>query len=390
MIKDIIDSIRKNFSLISATLLVPISGAWFTYWERDHSDRSFLRTLYEKETEQHQAFVEDVSSRLLKGEFEYLRLYAIDDANNFREVVESEANRLGKDPADIENFSIMPPQRPVPDLAYSAALSDVFGAKLNLLLGSSRARQQFSPSALVSSGNLARETLHFLRRSGLLDYGGLLMEGDLSDLDLRDSNLACTYLFRLKLSKTDLSGANLIGAYLNTAEMAASANFANARLLFSQLTGSWFVDSDFSDSNMQYASLRNATLRDSDFSRADLRSALLYGARLQGENSFDGADLRGSVLLFDQLNSAKGMIFKGAFANSKPFKLDDGTVIPPTTLPSGLSFDELGLIDVNPGNSMLLKAAGTRDGEEVKTINLPSTCKWKVDGALALVSLYRS
>lgn len=388
MIKDIIRAIQNHFLAFGATLLVPISGAWFTYWERDHSDRAFVRSQYEEEVRRHQAFIEDISSLLLKGEFDYLELYEVDDMLAFRQSIESEALRLGLDPSNIKNLSLVAPDQPPANIP-KLTLSDIYGAKLNLLLESSRADRPLSSSLLASSGNLARETLHFLRRSNLLNYGGLWMEADLSGLDLRDSNLACTYLDELKLNNTNLSSSNLSGAFIRTAEMAKEVNFSNARLFAAQLNRSWFSGSDFSDSNMQIASLKGSTLRDSNFSRADLRDATLYGAHILEGKRFHGADLRGSVLLYNQLRSVRGKIFEGAFANSKPIKLIDGRVMPATLIPQGLSFSDLGLVDIAEESSDLLREAGARDGEEGRTLRLPDSCKWKVDGALAQLDLHR-
>lgn len=388
MIKEIIRRARDHFAAISATLLVPASGIWFTYWERDHSNRSYLRSQYAEETKRHKEFIEDVSDRLLKGEFEYLKLHEANDAFEFRQSIELEARRLGRNPSDIKALSLMSAKKPS-DNIHASPLSEVYGAKLNLILESLRGGMPLSPSSLVSSGSLARETLQFLRRSNLLNYGGLWMEADLSGLDLQNSNLSCTYLDDLKLDRTDLSNSNLAAIFMRTVTRSSGVNLSGARLLAAQLHDSWFVGSNFSRANMQIASLKGSTLQDSDFSLADLRDTTFYGARILEGNRFDGADLRGAVLLVDEKNSLPGKIFKGAYGNSRPYRNRDGHYIPATKTPKDLSLADLGIIDISEKDTDVLRKAGTRNGEESRAIRLPSSCKWKIDGAVAQLELHR-
>lgn len=120
-----------------------------------------------------------------------------------------------------------------------------------------------------------------------------------------------------------------------------------------------------------------------------MREANLYGARVLKGNSFRYADMRGTVLLFDREKSISRRAFEGAFANRKPLRLSDSTVIPATVIPEGLTFTDLGLIDITDENTNLIQKAGTRVGESAREMYLPANCGWKAEGNYALITIYR-
>jgi uncharacterized protein YjbI with pentapeptide repeats len=389
MLLDLLEFIRRRFAAFCAALLVPATGVWFTYWERDQSQRESVRAQLEAVSQSYTDFIGEISKHLLNRDFGYLELYDNIDRVNFKAFIEREAKRHNQKVPALESLSSGRDNYYLQSELPDKTLSEIFGAKLNLLFESLRNVDSLD----VGSGRatkLARETLHFLRRTGLLDFGGLFnTEADLSGLDLRYLSIPCSSLYELRINGTNFSGANLTAANLHSSTDFKGVDFTDSILMSTWLGKGIFTNTKFDSANLQLASLKEASFEDSTFERADMRQASLFGARILKGNSFRYADMRGAILLFDKAKSIDGQLFKGAFANSKPFRLDDDTSIPSTVIPDGLSFDDLGLIDITPHNSSDLKRVGVRDGENGRDIYLPESCKWKVDGNLALIAIYR-
>ena len=388
MSEGFVDFFQKRFATFCAALLVPATGVWFTYWERDQSQRESARAQFEALSQSHKNFIDELSNHLVSGDFRFLKTYESIDRSGFKHFIENEARKHGQKIPVLHQFERSSSQQ-IPGELPDSTLSVIYGAKLNLLLESLR-NLESSMADRVKASKLARETLHFLRRAGLLDYGGLFnTEADLSGLDLRGLNIPCSSLYGLRIKDTDFSEANLSVGYLSSSTDFRNVDFTNSILWSSWLGKARFIGSRFNSANLQRVSLKEASLQDSTFERADMREANLYGARVLKGNSFRYADMRGAVLLFDREKSVSGRAFEGAFANSKPLKLSDSTVIPATVIPEGLTFTDLELIDIIEDNKSLIPKAGTRDGESAGEIYLPANCDWKVEGNYALIALYR-
>lgn len=388
MLEAITTFIKKKFATFCAVLLVPTTGVWFTYWERDQSYRESVRAQLEAESNKHKSFIDEVSAHLVSGDFKYLDVWDDLDRVGFKSVIEGEAKRLNRPVPDLESLSSSNDRNLPPGLPANT-LSEIFGAKLNLLLESLRsvepiAEQQGKPTKLT------RETLHFLRRTGLLGYGGLFnTEADLTNLDLREINIPCTSLYQLRIKDTNFKNANLAAVYLSSAGDFRNVDFTGATLSYAWLGKSRIIESRFDSATLWETSLKEAALKNSSFDHADMKEANLYGAIILEGNTFKNSDLRGALLLFNHKKSINGKIFDGAYGNSKPVRLKNGAIIAPTILPKGYTFEDLGLIDLSNDKTKPMFGLPRQDEEEKPTIFLPDQCRWKVDGNYALIQIYR-
>jgi hypothetical protein len=391
MIKSIPVFIKKKFATFCAVLLVPSTGIWFTYWERDQSHRQHVRALLEAESKKHESFIDEVSTHLISGHFNYLETWDNLDRVGFKSLIEFEANRLNqpvpnlqkltKDSDDVLKVKEYP----------NELLSKIFGAKLNLLLESLRDVDPITEQQ-GRSKKLARETLHFLRRTDLLGYGGFFnIDADLSDLDLGEILIPCTSLFGLRVNGANFRQADLTAAFLKPSGDFLDVDFTGSSLSHSWLGGSRIIGSNFNSANMKMIHLKESTMQNSTFENSNMREANMYGVIILDGNVFRKADMRGAVLLFNKEMSIGGRIFDGAFGNSRSVSLKDGSTIPPTVLPSGYTFGDLGLIDLSDESVDSLPGISLQDGLDEPSFAFTGnkSCGWKVAGGLALIDVYR-
>lgn len=379
--------VRGRLTALTAAILVPATGLWFTYWERAHAERETRQKQDESEVAQHRAFIEDISNRIINKQFRYLDQHNQSDRAVFLQLIADEAKVLGTDSPlsqGEQSAAMAAASKPLPQ----RDLSELYGAKLMLLLESSRDGHQ-SENGPNRSARLAKQTLHFLRRNGLLASGGLLDDADLSDLNLKGVNLSCTSIYAGQIDNVNFSDSNLAMATLRPNYQITDSNFSNSLLFGAWFGRNWISKTSFRGANLQHASLRKASVQQSDFEEADLRRAILFGARVADDNNFNNADLRGANLLIDVQASGSGRLFNGAFANSKPRKSSDSKVIPATLIPKGFTFEKLGLIDVAASDDPGLPNASTRKGEEGREYHFPSDCQWRLDSIMRLEILYR-
>ncbi|MFF3819416.1 pentapeptide repeat-containing protein [Streptomyces bluensis] len=135
---------------------------------------------------------------------------------------------------------------------------------------------------------------------------------DLRNSDLRGADLSSAYLVRFNFSGSDLRGADLSASHLHGVNL-RDTRLDGACFVESLLDGCFLDGAQGSDVNFNCAILREAgfgeaNLSTVDFSGADLWASKWVGSVINGAN-FESADLRFSVLINTVFG---GATFKGA------------------------------------------------------------------------------
>jgi hypothetical protein len=94
MYQRIIDLARKRFIAICAAFVLPATGVWFTYWERDQSHRESIRAFLDSVSKSHKSFIDELSDHLIKGDFRYLQSYMEHERIAFMAFIKAESQRL--------------------------------------------------------------------------------------------------------------------------------------------------------------------------------------------------------------------------------------------------------------------------------------------------------
>jgi uncharacterized protein YjbI with pentapeptide repeats len=386
-----IKKLRKKISAVAIAALIPLTGAWFTFWERNQADREFRRQHHEGEVKKHHDFIQDISNLILQDKFGYLKNWTTLDRWEIKRLTCIEREELRPNGKDSKEESTCE-QAPTIEIP---ALSSVYGTKLLLLLEGGRlGRKNYQEDEDLRRVSL--ETLNFLWRNRLLGSGGLLSGiggGDFTDLDLSSANLACTDV-NTRLRRTKLRRANLDAVNLFGQEAVEDSDFSESSLEGGWLAKRWIKTSDFSNATLRYASLARSKLEANNFKNADMKNAILFLAKLADDNNFEKADLRGAILTFDVANSKPGKLFKGGYANSKPTSLDNGTIIEATLIPKGMTFKQLGLHDTTArdGAHPNPKDQATTDEPKAEAhyrLELIEQCKYRLDAVKAMAQVYR-
>lgn len=161
MSEGFVDFFQKRFATFCAALLVPATGVWFTYWERDQSQHESARAQFEALSQSHKNFIDELNKHLVSGDFRFLKIYESIDRLGFKHLIENEARKHGQMNPVLHQFEGSSNQQ-IPGELPDSTLSVIYGAKLNLLLESLRNLE--SPVAdRLKASKLARETLHFLQ-----------------------------------------------------------------------------------------------------------------------------------------------------------------------------------------------------------------------------------
>lgn len=131
-------------------------------------------------------------------------------------------------------------------------------------------------------------TGHDFFRLDLSDTG--LRTADFSFTDLTGANLRDAGATGAIFTMADLTDTILEGAILD------EANFQSANLTGAILENAVMFGADFSHARMYEANLQHAAMHKANFFKADLRQADFSYADVGEGATFDGADLRGTVL----------------------------------------------------------------------------------------------